>query len=114
MILKNALNFGGRLYEAGENVKGELPLDMIEVLKEKNAFSDIDITSEEVNGEPPTLDDGVKVATASVEKSVAELEEHLKTILDVEEINALLEEENKREQPRASAIKALEKRMKEL
>jgi hypothetical protein len=40
MILKDALNYGGRLYEAGTNVTGKLPLDLIEALKKNDKFQD--------------------------------------------------------------------------
>ncbi|OME03376.1 hypothetical protein BSK54_07955 [Paenibacillus odorifer] len=34
LILKQPLNYGGRLYEIGENVRGKLPLDFIQELQE--------------------------------------------------------------------------------
>lgn len=40
MILKEAVNFAGRLYAAGEDVKGKLPLDFLELLKEKGKLED--------------------------------------------------------------------------
>ncbi|WP_044480445.1 hypothetical protein [Paenibacillus antibioticophila] len=42
MILNEALNYGGRLYMAGENVKGKLPLDLIRTLRDNGKFADLD------------------------------------------------------------------------
>lgn len=38
MILKKTLNYGGRLWEAGENVTGQLPIDLILELQESGAI----------------------------------------------------------------------------
>lgn len=40
MIVVNPVNFAGRLFMPGESVKGELPLDVIEQLKENGFLSD--------------------------------------------------------------------------
>lgn len=40
MILREPLNFAGRLYAAGESVKGQLPLDMIEALRKYNKLDE--------------------------------------------------------------------------
>lgn len=103
MILKNALNHGGRLYLAGEDVKGKLPLDMIQLLQEKGGFEDVIPLENPSNGEGflPT-------------RSVAELEEYLQSVDSKEELESLLTQEKQSDQPRASAIKVLEKRLKEM
>lgn len=46
MILKEPLNFAGRLYDAGESVKGQLPLDMIEALRKNNKLDEVAIDTE--------------------------------------------------------------------
>ncbi|MGG4346450.1 hypothetical protein ABEW68_33025 [Paenibacillus lautus] len=40
MKLKESLNFAGRLYDVGESVKGQLPLDMIEALRKNNKLDE--------------------------------------------------------------------------
>lgn len=40
MKLREPLNFAGRLYDAGESVKGKLPLDMIEALRKNNKLDE--------------------------------------------------------------------------
>ncbi|KKO51968.1 hypothetical protein [Paenibacillus sp. DMB20] len=40
MKLREPLNFAGRLYDAGESVKGQLPLDMIEALRNNNKLDE--------------------------------------------------------------------------
>ncbi|MEC0234068.1 hypothetical protein P4H71_06950 [Paenibacillus kribbensis] len=40
MILKQPLNYGGRLWEAGENVQGQLPVDFILELQANGALED--------------------------------------------------------------------------
>lgn len=40
MKLKEPLSFAGRLYDAGESVKGKLPLDMIEALRKHNKLDE--------------------------------------------------------------------------
>lgn len=40
MKLREPLNFAGRLYDAGESVKGQLPLDMIEALRKNNKLDE--------------------------------------------------------------------------
>lgn len=40
MILREALNYAGRLYMPGDNVKGKLPLDLIQRLKDNGRFVD--------------------------------------------------------------------------
>ncbi|MFB4326015.1 hypothetical protein RB298_27195 [Priestia sp. BR_2] len=41
MILREPLNFAGRLYAAGESVKGQLPLDMIDALRKNNKLDEV-------------------------------------------------------------------------
>ncbi|CAM3851085.1 MULTISPECIES: hypothetical protein [Paenibacillus] len=55
MKLKEPLNFAGRLYDAGESVKGKLPLDMIDALRKHNKL-DEDQAETEVLGQ---TDDGL-------------------------------------------------------
>lgn len=40
MILKKPLNYAGRLWEAGSNVKGQLPMDFILELQANGAIED--------------------------------------------------------------------------
>lgn len=40
MILKEPLNFAGRLFAAGESVKGRIPLDMIEILQKRGKLDE--------------------------------------------------------------------------
>lgn len=50
MILREPLNFAGRLYAAGESVKGQLPLDMIEALRKNNKLDEAtDETQDDFN-----------------------------------------------------------------
>lgn len=118
MILKSPLNFAGRLYEAGENVKGQLPLDMIEQLKGKGLFKDFEPSGAVLEGsetsQDPKEQDEDNPQTFSPSRSVAELEEYLKGVNDTEEITSLLEKEQASDQPRSGAIKLLEKKLKEL
>ncbi|MCM3129010.1 hypothetical protein ACFQ3J_08805 [Paenibacillus provencensis] len=118
MILKSPLNFAGRLYEAGENVKGQLPLDMIEQLKGKGLFKDSELSGTEQEGsessQDPQTQDNDNPQVFSPNRSVAELEEYLKGVSEVEEINLLLEQEQASDQTRAGAVKLLEKKLKEL
>lgn len=46
MKLKEPLNFAGRLYDAGESVKGQLPLDMIEALRKNNKLDEEAVEAE--------------------------------------------------------------------
>lgn len=50
MRLKEPLNFAGRLYDAGESVKGKLPLDMIEALRRNQKLEEDPTDSETPNG----------------------------------------------------------------
>lgn len=110
MILKKPLNFGGRLYNVGDDVKGKLPLDMIATLKSKGAFEDFEEVEEAIK-----LPEGeTDPHSLSPSRSVAELEEYLKGVESSEEVSALLEHEKTTSSPRASAIKVLEKRLQEL
>lgn len=146
MILKSPLNYGGRLYIAGENVKGKLPLEMLELLEEKGAFnSSFELSVQEGSMDEPTNEGGDVINTQTIStfgdgdkrevivplsqdenntigeemslsptRSVAELEEYLKDVKDMEEVLGLLNNEQESATPRSSAIKVLEKRLKEL
>ncbi|WJH28442.1 hypothetical protein N6H13_25970 [Paenibacillus sp. CC-CFT742] len=101
-ILKKPLNYGGRLYVEGEEIQGQVPLEMIELLRETDSL-EVDEQSE--SSDDPVLEDAAK--------SVSELSEYLKTVNDAEEVTALLADE-KAGKARAGAIKALEARLKEI
>lgn len=118
MILKSPLNYAGRLYEVGESVRGQLPLDMIEQLKGKGLFKDEEpsgtvLEGSETNQDPKEQNED-HPQTFSPNRSVAELEEYLKGVNDAEEITSLLEQEQASDQPRSGAVKLLEKKLKEL
>jgi hypothetical protein len=49
MILRSALNYAGRLYEAGDNVTGQLPLDMIRALQANGVLEAPASSSEQVD-----------------------------------------------------------------
>lgn len=114
MKLKRPLNYAGRLFDAGEEVKGKLPLDFIQALEEKGGFEDQD------EAEPLDSKDNLEGlsednhSSLSPTRSVAELEEYLKSVEDLDHVSELLEKEKASNSPRASAIKVLEKRLKEL
>lgn len=58
MKLVAPVNFAGRLFMPGENVKGELPRDMIELLTENGVI--IPVAQEEINSsaeEFPTVEE---------------------------------------------------------
>ncbi|MGG4096199.1 hypothetical protein [Paenibacillus lautus] len=48
MKLREPLNFAGRLYDAGESVKGQLPLDMIEALRKNSKLDEVANDTEKV------------------------------------------------------------------
>jgi len=52
--LTESLNYGGRLYEIGEDVRGKLPLEVIQQLQEGGHIEEVeDVRNEqEVDGEP--------------------------------------------------------------
>ncbi|MNO15514.1 hypothetical protein D3C76_51800 [compost metagenome] len=52
MILKEAVNYGGRLYGAGENVKGKLPLEFIELLNKNGKLLTDGSEQEEIEKRP--------------------------------------------------------------
>ncbi|GIO33119.1 hypothetical protein J2TS6_42600 [Paenibacillus albilobatus] len=56
MKLREPLNFAGRFYEAGESVKGQLPLDMIKALRENHKLDEEEAETPEVNLEENKLD----------------------------------------------------------
>lgn len=102
MILKNPVNYGGRLFEPGENVRGKLPLDLIEVLQENGQLDPVD---------PAETEDS---PASEKELSLSELEAFLAQVQDPAEAKKLLEKEQSTKSPRTGAIKQLEKRLKEL
>lgn len=103
-ILKKPLNYGGRLYSEGEEIQGQVPLEMIELLRETDALK-AEEQQETSEGQGQVLEDAGK--------SISELSEYLKTVNDAEEISALLADEQAGK-ARAGAIKALEARLKEI
>ncbi|QLG39388.1 hypothetical protein HW560_15685 [Paenibacillus sp. E222] len=107
-ILKQPLNFGGRLFETGENIQGHIPLDMVELLQGQGVLEEIEEAQEEPDATSDITD------TTEKFKTVEELAEHVKTLDDAESVQALLAEEQGKEKPRAGAIKLLEARLKEI
>lgn len=59
MRVASPVNFAGRLFMPGESVKGELPLDMIEQLKE-NGFLE-EAVSQDDEPDNPTADEFSKL-----------------------------------------------------
>lgn len=101
MILRQAVNFAGRIYPAGEDVRGKMPLDFIQLLQQSGVI-DADETAQ-----TPVPED----TTASVEgKTLAELNLLAASITEAVEIEALLAQEQNSAAPRAGAVKILEQR----
>lgn len=61
MKLVAPVNFAGRLFMPGECVKGEFPLDMIELLKENGAILSSDQEDASVAEEFPTVEEFSKL-----------------------------------------------------
>jgi hypothetical protein len=108
LILKRPLNYGGRIFSAGENVRGILPSDLFATLQERDAFEEVQVESNE-NGEQSTT---LPVSPQAL--AVNDLADYVGSVTDPTEIERLLQAEKETENPRASAIKLFEKRMKEL
>lgn len=103
LFMKEPVNFGGRIYEAGERATGRLPADFIEVLLKQGVLTD----------EPPEQEE--KLPREEIEPmSVEQLSEHLKQVDDPAEVTRLLQLEQDSGSPRSTAVKLLEKRLKEL
>jgi hypothetical protein len=100
LILNRPLNYGGRLYQSGENVAGQLPPDMIDLLRKNGAIT----AASDHAAEPPS---GESMTIAQLKKLAAETE-------DVELLAEWLRKERESENPRASAIRFLEERIAEL
>lgn len=107
MILKSPVNYGGRLYEAGENVRGKLPPDYLDLLRANEHIL-------EANEEPK--DDVEQDSTGQVATgdSLPELIKHIEASEDMEELDRLHAQEKSRSRPRSGALKAIEKRLAEL
>jgi|GEM_PF-6488592 len=55
LILTQPLNYGGRLYEVGDNVRGRLPLDVIAQLQAGGHIEEIDpVNAEGGEAVPPS------------------------------------------------------------
>lgn len=102
MIITQPVNYGGRIYEAGENVRGKLPADMLILLQNSGV-----IQQPEAEADPSESKEREPM-------SLAQLAEYVQSIEDPEKISALLSEEQSGEKPRSGAISLFEKRLKEL
>lgn len=59
LILTQPLNYGGRLYEVGEDVQGKLPLDVIQQLQEGGHIEESEeVVNEQVDENDPPNGDG--------------------------------------------------------
>lgn len=101
MNLTRPLNYGGRLYRAGENIAGQLPPDMIALLKANGT-----ITTES-DPSPAAVVKSAQPTVAELKKLVAETE-------DLKQLSEWLRKERESDNPRTSAIKLLEERIAEL
>ncbi|MFJ2044530.1 hypothetical protein ACIOBL_13035 [Paenibacillus taichungensis] len=106
-ILNKPLNYGGRLFEVGDNIRGQVPLDMIQLLKKEGVVSEEEVLKDQ------ELPSGGATAVEQL-KTVEELAEHLKILNDAESVQSLLDEEQGKDKPRAGAVKLLEARLKEI
>ncbi|MDM5278808.1 hypothetical protein QUF95_15525 [Paenibacillus silvae] len=107
-ILNKPLNYGGRLFAVGENIRGHVPLDMIQLLEKEGAVSTEEAPEEQ--GLPSSATD----PSSEQMKTVEELSEYLKTVNEAETVQALLKEEQEKDKPRAGAVRLLEARLKEI
>lgn len=116
MKLKEPLSFAGHLYASGENVKGKLPLDFIEVLRSNNKLLEEEGLQEEIEEVAgiATEEDEISGNKLVSEYSLQDLGQILADITDVDQVSKMLQDEMTSENPRAGAIKLLEKRLKEL
>lgn len=91
MKLKEPLSFAGRLYEAGESVKGKLPLDMIEALRRNKKLEedhdDSESESNEQNQGAPDGNEGLPIIGGTIisvsdfaEKTAPEQKDYLKAL----------------------------------
>lgn len=55
MILNKPLNYGGRLWEAGETVTGQLPVDLILQLQENGVIDKDESLAQEAAGVAPAV-----------------------------------------------------------
>ncbi|OBZ08923.1 hypothetical protein A8L34_22485 [Bacillus sp. FJAT-27264] len=60
LILKQPLNYGGGLFEAGEDVRGRLPLDLIQQLQDDGHLEEREEEKQEQEGEDTTSPDEEK------------------------------------------------------
>ncbi|MFX3635448.1 MAG: hypothetical protein ACE3L7_04120 [Candidatus Pristimantibacillus sp.] len=58
LILKQPLNYGGGLFKVGEDVRGKLPLDLLEKLQEEGHIEEVE--GGEVEAEEPTSENDPK------------------------------------------------------
>lgn len=109
MILKSPVNYGGRLYAIGENVRGKLPPDYLDLLRANGHILDIQATEEPKD--EVEQDSTGQVATGD---SLPELIKHIEASEDMEELDRLHAQEKSKSRPRSGALKAIEKRLAEL
>lgn len=101
MKLTRPLNFAGRLYRVGDDISGQLPPDMIALLKTNGAIT---------TGSDPSPSAGAK----SMQPTVAQLKLLVAETENLEQLSELLRKEQESDNPRTSAIKLLEDRIAEL
>jgi len=108
MILKTPVNYGGRLYQPGENVAGKLPLDYLELLRNNGHLDEGEKTpsSEQVVG--------TTNAEFSLDAAVGEVVKYIEELNDLEELDQLYQLEKEKQRPRSNVLKAIEKRYAEL
>ncbi|AIW41792.1 hypothetical protein MHB54_04280 [Paenibacillus sp. FSL M7-0802] len=74
MILKKPLNYGGRLWEAGETVTGQLPIDLILELQESGAIDKNESPAQEAAGLTDTTVSAADFAALGPNEQKARLE----------------------------------------
>ncbi|MGW8956622.1 hypothetical protein [Paenibacillus sp. NPDC055715] len=74
MILKQPLNYGGRLYESGEKVTGQLPVDLILQLQESGAIDKEESPAQEAEGVTPTAVSAADFAALGADEQKTRLE----------------------------------------
>jgi len=108
MILKTPVNYGGRLYQPGENVAGKLPLDYLELLKNNGHLDE--------GEETPSSEQKVETNNSefSLDASAGEVVKYIEELNDLEELDRLCQQEKDKQRPRSNVLKAIEKRYAEL
>ncbi|MDY7990680.1 hypothetical protein UY286_08660 [Paenibacillus polymyxa] len=88
MILNKPLNYAGRLWEAGSNVKGQLPMDFILELQANGAIEDSQ--EQETEGVTPTAVSAADFGAMGAEEQ--------KKLLESLELTASSNKEGRQEQ----------------